>query len=280
VGKWAAICRLLTGALLTGLSLGVSAGWGQPATPPADSEQPGSLVGDAYYRNGQYEQARAAYRQALDKGPATVPLLYNLAGAHFHSGEIGWSVLYYQQALLLAPRDRDLQANLETALAARRAPAVTAVPGWGEMAVAYVLARMTLNELTVLGTLFYLAGAMFGWVWLRRGELRRRLRWVCWVCVGLALVTGALAVGKERAYHDPKLLVVVEGSALRSGPAESFPPLREANPGERGRRVGGEGSWQEVTLENGSRGYLPMTSLRFIAPQRPPQGVAGVPLGK
>jgi tetratricopeptide (TPR) repeat protein len=264
--------------LLAGLSLLLAPVWGQPAEPVVPAASQLSL-GDAYYRSGQFAKARDAYRQALVTGPVTVPLLYNLAGAHFRVGEVGWAIVYYQRAQLAAPRDRDLRANLETALATRRSPATTAVPGWGEVALGYLLARVTLNELTVAGVLCYLVAAALGWVWLRRGQLRRRLRWVLWVGVGLTLVLGALAGGKWQAYHDPSQVVVVAGSALRSGPAGSFPALRQVNQGERGRRVDGEGVWQEVILESGTRGFLPQTAVEPVVPgQRP--AWAGVRVGQ
>lgn len=264
--------------MLAALSLLLAPVWGQPAEPVVPAASQLSL-GDAYYRSGQFARARDAYRQALATGPATVPLLYNLAGAHFRLGEVGWAILYYQRAQLAAPRDRDLRANLEIALATRRSPATTAVPGWGEVALAYLLARVTLNELTVAGLLCYLVAAALGWVWLRQGQLRRRLRWILWACVGLTLVLGALAGGKWRAYHDPAQVVVVADTALRSGPAASFPALRQVNQGERGRCAGGEGVWQEVILESGTRGFLPQTAVEPITSGLRPVP-PGVPVGQ
>lgn len=68
--------------------------------------------GNAAYRAGNWELAIDLY----DKANVTNPdLFYNRANAHFKKGEIGYAILFYNRALKIKPRDKEIIANLEHA---------------------------------------------------------------------------------------------------------------------------------------------------------------------
>ena len=102
-------------ALLT--ALGASAQDGQGALDEAN----------ALYRDGQFAQAAEAYREALADGSDGPRTHYNLANALYRSGQPGEAIAHYQAALSMAPRDGDIRANLDRALAQR--PATSGAAG-------------------------------------------------------------------------------------------------------------------------------------------------------
>lgn len=67
---------------------------------------------NAAFADGRFDEARNAFAQLAARDGASVAILYNLGNAAFRAGRPGEAVLAYERALLLAPRDQDVRANL------------------------------------------------------------------------------------------------------------------------------------------------------------------------
>jgi Ca-activated chloride channel homolog len=81
--------------------------------------EPSFNLGDAYYKQGKYEEAIRAYQEAAaktqDKG-RQAEAWYNVGNALLKSDKIKESVGAYSNALKLNPDDRDAKYNLSLAL--------------------------------------------------------------------------------------------------------------------------------------------------------------------
>lgn len=87
------------------------------ATPTA---MPSSILdhfkrGNELSQNGQFEEAAAEYRLALDADPENVDVLANLGVALYNLGQLDEAIELYQKATELAPEDADLRSNLAAA---------------------------------------------------------------------------------------------------------------------------------------------------------------------
>ena len=71
----------------------------------------------AQYDKEQYTQAIEGYRELLlaSKAAPSAALYYNLGNAYYRNGELGWAILSYERALRLAPRDKYVRHNLQSA---------------------------------------------------------------------------------------------------------------------------------------------------------------------
>lgn len=221
---------------------------------------------NALYQQGDYRAAREAYEALLQQDGPRLNVLYNLGNACYLANDVGWAIVYYERALLAAPRDRDLRRNLATALTARRAAGGDRVPGWLQVVVRAIVSRFTLNELAAAAALAYLVGAVLALQWLLSGHLRRRQRWVLYGLLAAALVMAGLAVTHARVYHNPARVVLISDAALLNGPAESFPTVRRAYEGEEGVILQRQGVWREVQLETGARGWVMQSSTASPVP--------------
>ncbi|MEI6502936.1 MAG: hypothetical protein WCP21_18150, partial [Armatimonadota bacterium] len=222
--------------------------------------------GGVFYQQGDYQRAQQAYLQQLQQGPVTGPLLYNLGNSCFQSQQLGWAILYYERAKLAIPRDRDLRANLAVALGIRRLPPATEAPGWAQVLWGGVLDRVTLNELTLLALVSYLATcALLIWA-LRSEHLRRRYQWLLVAGAVIFVVLGSLTASKWRQYHDPARAVIVADGQLLSGPANSFQALRRTYQGELAHVRSQQGMWREVRCEAGAVGWVTQSEVELIAP--------------
>jgi len=99
-------CEYVIIFLMTACLAGTSAG--------AD---PAVLFGqaNALYQEGQYEEALQGYEQILAGGVESGVLYYNMGNCYYKLGELGPSILFYERARRLMPRDEDLLANLAIA---------------------------------------------------------------------------------------------------------------------------------------------------------------------
>ena len=221
-------------------------------------------AGNAYYQRGDYESARQQYLAQLQQGPVTPALLYDLGNVSLKLQQPGWAILYYERAALYTPRDRDLRANLAVALASRRAPPVGDAPGWLEFTWQNARELFTLNELTGATILLYLVSCGL-LVWrFRTREFRRRYLWLLVATLGLLVLVGTLAASKWQSDWDPARSVVVTDGTLYAGPADTFPAVRSVYQGELARALRHEGFWCEVSLENGSQGWVLQSAVESV----------------
>lgn len=66
------------------------------------------------YKNGEYDQAIAQYKELAEQGESTA-LYFNLGNAYFKTNQVAKSILYYERALQLSPSDPDIHYNLKLA---------------------------------------------------------------------------------------------------------------------------------------------------------------------
>lgn len=113
--------------------------------------------GLAAYRSGEWDKAAAAWENAIRSGNAGGALLYNLGNAYYRMQQTGRSILWYERAHRLLPRDPDVKGNLELARLAvidRIEPPVRLIIwDWIDAVRDY----LSLRELALL---FHLTGAL------------------------------------------------------------------------------------------------------------------------
>ncbi len=116
--------------------------------------------------------------------------LYNLANLYARQGKFGMAVLNYERASLLAPNDRDIEANLKYVRAASH---VSEPPRSTFDLVARRLSPLTVSWIGVLGVLIgglsvLAAQISFGGAWMQRAALVLGILMLAvTVCNGIAL---------------------------------------------------------------------------------------------
>jgi tetratricopeptide (TPR) repeat protein len=70
-------------------------------------------AGNAAYEAGAYADAIERYEAIVKAGVVHPDLSYNLGNAYFKTGDLGRSILWYERALRLDPREKDVRANLD-----------------------------------------------------------------------------------------------------------------------------------------------------------------------
>ncbi len=67
------------------------------------------------YLNGDYSAAREEFQKVINSGFESAELYYNLGNTFYKLGQIPSAILYFERALILNPKDVDIQFNLDLA---------------------------------------------------------------------------------------------------------------------------------------------------------------------
>ncbi len=231
------------------------------AVGPAPGPDPIRLVaeGNRAYTDGDIEAALRKYQHALAQGVNDAVLHYNLGNAYARTGRLGKAIVCYLRAERLDPRNQDIKTNLAWVRAHIRDLELSSGQLPPVVAQLYGLGRsLSLDQWSVVLLLvLWPTAVLIAWTWYR-GHVDYRLR--RWLITCAALLTVAIAIVGWRWYDERVrnlAVVVVNGVAVRSGPAESFPVVFEIHDGLtltwRGERDG----WSQVGLGGDWVGWVP-----------------------
>jgi hypothetical protein len=159
---------------------------------------------------------------------------FNLGNAYYRAGEPGRAIATYRDAEQLAPRDPDIQANLQLVRGQVQGP--TIVPGHRER----WLGRFTLNE-------WALATSLTLWGWLLLMTLLRVRRGIL---IGGGLAVALLAGGTAAAAKTQtrgEAIVVKPAATVHNGPFEESPAAFTAHDGSELRVLDRKDLWVQVT---------------------------------
>lgn len=72
-------------------------------------------AGNKAYNEGDYQEAINSYERILNEGVHSSELYFNLGNAYYKLNRIAPSIYYYEKALQLSPKNKDVKANLSFA---------------------------------------------------------------------------------------------------------------------------------------------------------------------
>lgn len=248
--------------LLVG-ALALAAPWSGAAWAQDDSETLAEAA--RLYDTGQFGEAAAAWRSAVERGLDGPRVQYNLGNALYRSGRLGEAVAHYLAARAMAPREEDIDANLTVALREREGGPPVPPPTWLHALGAAIVRSATLSELALGAAVLYWV-AMGAWIasLLQIGRRRRALR-AAIVAGALALLVTGVAVARWWSYHrTEEAVVVAETTQMRTGPGESFEITQPMSEAWTVRVLGREAGWLRVVGEGGSRGWLPGDAVMVV----------------
>ena len=88
---------------------------GLPVAGQSKVEQMVFEKANQLYLNGEYSAAREEYQKIINSGFESMELYYNLGNTFYKLGQIPSAILYFEKALILNPKDLDIQFNIDLA---------------------------------------------------------------------------------------------------------------------------------------------------------------------
>ena len=208
---------------------------------------------------GRYADAAVAYETLARTRGWSAPLLYDLANAYAQEGKVGRSVLNYERAHVLAPRDPDIAANLAYVRTTAGLP-IPVLPWY--QTVAWFFTPTTWTLLAVLS--LWLAGA--GLVATRRWRSRRLV-----YAAGLAALVGVIGVANTLVLdRDLNHAVVVEkkSAPVRVSPFDTAASETTLSEGQDVSIIGRHGDFLRVRDGLGRTGWVQSTAVQPVVPRQ------------
>lgn len=216
------------------------------------------------YRQGRYREAAPLYESLVSEGAVSASLYYNLGNAYFKQGQIGKAVLFYERAVRLAPKDKEILGNLSYTREFVQDRVSGPEPSPWMRQLGYLYGLLTLNIATVLSSLFYFLLALAGCLMIVRPSSRGTLRtWLVLLAVLFSLSLSLLGM-KLFTQRYSQAIVIAREVEVRYGPSlqetKAF-LLHEGTPCAI-REISGE--WALIWLANDRGGWVPLESLEQI----------------
>jgi tetratricopeptide (TPR) repeat protein len=226
------------------------------------------LAAPSEEKAGHFRTALAAYETLVEQnGIRSGALYFNIGNCYSHLDEIGEAILNYRLAERAMPGNRELQANLDAALARRKDHLIPREKLFWGLPVG-AIGRDAREWLVRLPAKLPVLMAAFTLVWVVLGlKLVRRSTPLNAALVGLivfsAVYAAAVAVQARSLAGGGRGVLLDETVVARTGPsemhAESFEqPLHE---GLEFRVLRRESGWVSAELPDGARCWLPGKSV-------------------
>jgi len=234
----------------------------------ANLEQEGlfARAGQSYDAE-DYRLASAQYDSLLQAGTRAPEVYFNLGNSHFRSGSLGHAIWAYRSALELAPRDRDIVANLTVARLACRDKIEPIPPSFIQEVWRAASGLLSLSEGAYLVTVLWLAlwllvAAALFWPRVRRWILpaARFLAFV-WLVSAAILAVRYLAIRQTQAG-----VVTAQETQARSAPHADEDVVFTGHAGLECMVRGNREDFVLIELTNGRVGWIPASDLRLIRP--------------
>ncbi len=219
------------------------------------------------YAAGDYETSAACYESVLASHGQSYQLYYNLGNAYFRAANYPKAILYYERAMLLNPRDPDVQFNLAMA----QSYTVDKIESLGEILFVRwykaVQKSCTSNGwawISLACFVVFLAGLAF--YFFGKTKFVKKLSFSLGVIsIVFTIFTLINAGDLYHAYQEPdKAIVFAPTITVKSSPDQSGTDLFLLHEGTKVQIKSRIGSWVEIEIADGSIGWLPENCLEII----------------
>jgi tetratricopeptide (TPR) repeat protein len=223
--------------------------------------------GNTAYQNGDYDLAIDCYQEIIDHGNEGAILYYNLGNAYFKAKQTADALLWYERALRLDPSNEDIKhnityANLQITDKIEVLPELFIVRWWNGLSKSMTVTGWAVMAV-VFGAIFALSIALM---------LASRRRWLSVTAVSLAFISLLIAIfslifaSKEnkRYVNQPEAIVMQSVVNAKGTPNESGTSLFVIHEGLKVAVTDRVGTWVEIKLPNGEKGWVEASSIEII----------------
>lgn len=214
------------------------------------------------YKNGNYQEAARLYNELSTTGSVSGHIYYDLGNSYFRLGDLGRSILNYERARILIPRDADLAFNL--GYARDRVRDAVEPPGRPLGSIFFWLESITLNELFIL---FAIINALLFTVLILRLTIRREWIFTLMVTMLVIWLIASLSLGVKwyQEAGDNRAVIVATETKVSAGPDVRDTELFKLHAGTIVLTERKENGWVLIRISDEKRGWLPRSAIEYIA---------------
>jgi tetratricopeptide (TPR) repeat protein len=206
----------------------------------------------ARFQDGEYDQSARLFEQSLEKSPPSAAVFFELGRALAKTGQEARAALNFRRALILDPRFEPARAALQEANVA------LGIPPQKQTWKTQVAGRVSLDSLTLAGTILLWAGAFLGLAAFFPPAFRRRrlLAGAIFLLLGISLLAGVWLCDPRIALGNTAVVLTNGGTPLLSSPADQSEKIASMPQGSLVEVLSQRGRWFYGQLPGGAKGWF------------------------
>ncbi len=223
--------------------------------------------GNTLYSDGKYNEAIEKYEEVLNSGLHSAEVYFNLGNAHYKLNRIAPSIYYYEKALLLSPKDKEIQNNLSFAHN-MTIDSIDVVP---EIGISRFL-RTAINMFSFDTWAFLSVGFMIFFVlifmtyYFTSSTNKKRFTFVTSIMSAFLTVLFLSFAFQKQAMDnkDNPAIVFSQESLVRTDPNLSGEEAFRLHEGTKVRVLDTINNWSEILLTDGKTGWIVSDDIRML----------------
>lgn len=219
------------------------------------------------YNEAKYAEAIDLYESILETNEHSAALYFNLGNAHYKLNNIAPSIYYYEKALILSPKDSEIQNNLAFAKN-MTIDAIDKVPevGFSRLFknIINTASADTWAMIAVLGVIVFVL--LFLLYHFARATTRKRVAFIISVA-GLLLALFSLTMAFQKDHLDNKdnpAIVFAQESRVKVDPNRTSEELFRLHEGTKIQILETYDDWYKIQLTDKSTGWIPSADVRAL----------------
>jgi len=219
------------------------------------------------YKNGNYENAIKYYESILSQGYESASIYYNLGNAYFRIKDIPKSILNFERAKLLSPKDDDINFNLNLT-SGLIVDKVNNIPEFIVTAwFKNILNMFSVNIWAAISLVLFVLSLLIILFFLfsKRAYLRKLFFWTGSLIFIISLICLFIAVESRVTIIDNHSAIVMQVViTAKSSPSDSSTDLFIIHEGTKVTINEKLDDWNEIKLSDGNVGWVKSKDIEEI----------------
>jgi len=219
------------------------------------------------YNEGKFSDALSRYDVILNSGEHSAELYYNIANAHYKLNNIAPSIYYYEKALALKPKDKDIQNNLAFANNMR----IDAIDNLPEVGLSKFIKKVTniqsFNGWAKLAVILVIVFVVLYLVYyFSFGTQKKRIFFVSSI-LSILLAFIVLTITFYSYSLDKKnnpAIVFAQETQVKSEPNLRSDEAFVLHEGTKVQVLDSVNNWNEIMLSNGKTGWISKSDIKLL----------------
>ena len=223
--------------------------------------------GNELYQAQDYQAAIEVYEGLLKDGKRSADLHYNLANAYYRNRELANAILHYEKALKLEPSMEDAQHNLEftnakTVDKIENPPKIFFYRWWDSLI--HTFSSKDWAQISILFVaLFAISIGLY--FFMAKANLKKLSFYLALSFFILFLLSWLFAAQNQKLMEESDYAIIMSPTInINSSPSEGSSKLFVLHEGTKVKLEGESGTWREVSLPNGNKGWVRISALGEI----------------
>jgi len=222
--------------------------------------------GNDLYGKGDFKGALACYKKIADNGIVDGEVYYNLGNAYFKTGNLSKAILYYERALKLLPRDREIRENLNYSRSLTADKQIMENSGFVNLLLSGMDGYLSMNELTVVALFIYFIVFCFLLLYIFLPPSFALHIKIALLSLVIPFIFFSLSLGIRIHTHETMKggIIMSREVKARSGPGDDYTEVFSIHSGSTVFLRNSQGDWSQIILINGYSGWVKNNTLEEI----------------